>query len=61
MTSGLTFSRDCEEAAKWCHEYSNAPLQIDDVAAEEQDAGAPAEKRQRADKGSSDNGETITD
>ena len=56
-----THIRDCEEASKCCHEYANAPLQINDVATEEQDAGTPAEKRHRADKGSSDSGETITD
>ena len=44
-----THIRDCEEAFKWCHEYANAPLQIDNVAAEEHNAGAPAEKRQRVD------------
>ena len=38
-----THIRDCEEASKWCHEYANAPLEIDDVAAEEHNAGAPAE------------------
>jgi hypothetical protein len=56
-----THIRDCEEASKWCHEYANAPLQIDDVVAEEHNAGAPAEKRQRTDKGSSDSDETVTD
>ena len=49
-----THIRDCEEASKWCHEYANSPLQLDDVA-------APAEKRQRADKSSSDSDETVTD
>ena len=56
-----THIRDCEETFKWCYEYANTPLQIDDVAAEEHNAGAPPEKRQRIDQGNSDSDETVTD